>query len=395
VRALVAAFVGGTADARHALLILTKSHKEWSVRAIGVRVAAVAPDEPDAKAMLAEALGAKEDPRVKFAALDALKGAQGSTWQDLVVARVEDPDWGVQVLAARIAGEREIGKAIPTLIKALGAASPRVAEEVVGALRKLTGQSMEPYAEPWAKWWEANRAKWGADGRPLQPVVSVARPSDADFYGIKIKSDKVMFIIDISGSMKLEKQQPAQTAPPHGAVTGDDKPKAPPKEVFSGPKIEIAKKELIRALKALPKEATFDIIAFNHGVMQWQPKMVAATEANKEAAYAWIRDMAPAGSTYIDGALRLAFKMAGMGAYDKAYPGVAVDTIMLLSDGAPTDNAFPESKNMEPKEILDHVKEWNPQQRVKINCIGIDNVVQGIKFMKDLAAQNGGTYVDG
>ena len=93
----------------------------------------------------------------------------------------------------------------------------------------------------------------------------------------------------------------------------------------------------------------FDIIAFNHAVLQWQPKMVQATEANKELAYAWIRDMAPSGSTFIDGALRLGFKMAGMGAYDKAYPGVAVDTIILLSDGAPTDNAFPDSKLMDPE----------------------------------------------
>ena len=87
--------------------------------------------------------------------------------------------------------------------------------------------------------------------------------------------------------------------------------------------------------------------------------------------------------------------MAGMGAYDKAYPGVAVDTIILLSDGAPTDNAVPESKDMDPKEILAHVREWNPQKRIVIHCVGIDNVVQGIEFMKKLAAENGGTYVDG
>ena len=248
-----------------------------------------------------------------------------------------------------------------------------------------------------AKWWEANRSKWGEDGRPLQPVASAPKQSDIDFYGLKVKSDKVLFIIDISGSMKAEKKAPATSAPPPRGATTGDAPKAPepPPQKFSGPKIEIAKQELRRAVKALPKGAMFNIIAFNHGVMQWQPKMLDASEANKEQAYAWIRDMAPAGSTYIDGALRLGFKMAGMGAYDKAYPGVAVDTIILLSDGAPTDNAVPESKDMDPKEILAHVREWNPQKRIVIHCVGIDNVVQGIEFMKKLAAENGGTYVDG
>ena len=139
----------------------------------------------------------------------------------------------------------------------------------------------------------------------------------------------------------------------------------------------------------------FDIISFNHAVIEWKPKMVPATEANKTEAKAWFRDTKPSGSTYVDGALRLAFSMAGMGAYDKAYPGVGVDTILLLSDGAPTDNTLPVSNNMDPEEILKHVAEWNPQHRIVIHCVGIDNVVQGIEFMKKLAAQNGGTYRDG
>ena len=138
-----------------------------------------------------------------------------------------------------------------------------------------------------------------------------------------------MFILDISGSMKDEKQAQAVTKPtPRGPVTGEKPVKEPPPEPegkFSGPKIEIAKKELKRAvLKSLPKEAMFDIISFNYMVSQWQPKMMPATDANKELAYAWIRDMAPAGSTYTEGALQMAFKMAGMGAYDKAYAGVGV-----------------------------------------------------------------------
>ena len=102
----------------------------------------------------------------------------------------------------------------------------------------------------------------------------------------------------------------------------------------------------------------FNIVAFNHAVLQWQPKMVPATDANKELACEWIRDMAPTGSTFIEGALQVGFKIAGMGAYDKAYPGVGVDTIILLSDGAPTDNSA-DGLLADTDAILKQVAEWN------------------------------------
>lgn len=392
--ALSAAMAGG-AEYRKAIFAACRAHKDWAVRAACARMAAMAVEDEPAKGVLSDSLEKEKDPRVKVAALEGLTTAPGSSWHSLVAPRVEDPDWGVQILAIRLAAQREIGKAIPGMIRALAKASTRVAEEAGAALRKLTGQSIEPYAEPWAKWWEENRAKWGEDGRPLQPVVSAPRPEDVTYYGIRVKSDKVMFILDISDSMKSEKQAPP-APPPKGPTTGEPAMKEPdPREKFSGPKIEIAKQELKRVVKGLPKQAMFNIIAFNHVVTLWQPKMMEATEANKELAYAWIRDMQPSGVTYIDGALQMAFKMAGMGAYDKAYPGVALDTIFLLSDGAPTDNGYPNFKDMDPNEILKHVEEWNPQRRIVVNCVGIDNVVQGIEFMKKLAAQNGGVYVDG
>ncbi len=395
VEAAIAAAVAGGPDYRKAVFAAGRTHKDWAVRAAVGRLAAMSADDELSKVVLADSLEKEKDPRVRVAALEPLESAAGTGWHYLVVGRIEDSDWGVQLVAVRIAGKREMGKAIPAMIRALVGAAPRLAEEIGGALKTLTGQSIEPYAEPWARWWEANKANWGDDGRPLKPVVAAPRPADVTYYGIKVRSDKVLFILDISDSMKYEKQAPTPPAP-RGPVTGEPAMKEPEaREKFSGPKIEIAKQELRRVVKTLSKDSTFDIIAFNHTVTLWQPKMMLATDANKELAYAWIRDMAPAGTTFIDGALQMAFKMAGMGAYDKAYPGVAVDTIFLLSDGAPTDNGFPVGKDMDPNEILKHVQEWNSQQRIVINCVGIDNVVQGIDFMKKLAAQNGGTYVDG
>ena len=388
-KALVAAGTAGSEAMRKTILAKCNGSKDWSIRAEGAKLAGSVPDEVGSQAMLQASLEKETDARVRIAALDALETAPGTAWHHWVVARLADAEWGVQMVAARIAGKRTIGKAIPDLITALAKAAPRVAEEINGSLKKLTQQNFEPFAEVWAKWWADNRSKFGEDGKPLEPLaVGGVRPSDAAFYGIKVNSDKVVFVIDISGSMKEEKKAPENKGP---TVTGDG---PAPVAALSGPKIEIAKSILKHAIEGLDKNAHFNIIAFNHSVTQWKDKMTLANPAGKEDAYAWIRDFPPKGSTYVDGALRMAFKLAGLGAFDKEYaPGV--DTIFVLSDGAPTDNSFPNSVLMPPDEILGHVREWNLQKRVIINCVGIDNVVVGIQFLKDLAAQNGGTYRDG
>ena len=74
-----------------------------------------------------------------------------------------------------------------------------------------------------------------------------------------------------------------------------------------------------------------------------------------------------------------------------------MDTIFLLSDGMPTDQSFPTSKAMEPEKILRAVRTWNKLTKVVIHAIAIDPNTQGasfIRFMKDLATQNGGQYTE-
>ena len=79
--------------------------------------------------------------------------------------------------------------------------------------------------------------------------------------------------------------------------------------------------------------------------------------------------------------------------FDRAYPEIAIDTMILLSDGAPTDDDVDKVNLMAPQIILDHVKEWNVNRRIVIHCIGVD-MVEGIEFLRELAAENGGEYID-
>jgi|GEM_PF-6050121 len=398
---VVKAISGGPLALRTNLYARAKGPTDWFFRAAVSQVAAVQPTEKDAAAFLARTLNAsaEKDPRVRLAALEALTPLPDGA-EEHVVGRLADPDWGVQLMAVQIAREKKLTRAIPHLITVLDRASPRLQEAVGVTLKELTGENHEAYAEVWAKWWEANKAKFEGQealkvgGRPRNPVV------DPTLYGLPIKSDRLLFIIDISGSMKDPSSNKVPGVPeapkPSGPVTpkdGDPPPAPPAEEVISGPKIDVAKHELKKAIEKLPKTAKFSIIAYNHAAQVWKEQPVDATPENKEEAFKWIRQWGPSGSTFTDGALRLGFRMAGLGAIDKTYPEVSVDTIVLVSDGAPTDNDPGASKTMDFKLILQHVREWNPQRRVVINCIAVD-MQPGNEFMQKLAAENGGVFVD-
>ena len=405
----------------------SKGPVQWSVRAAAARVAAVQVDEPLSFEFLTKVLAADKDPRVRMSGLEALASrdashaepengekngeeepastdAVGAT-EAMIIGRLADKDWGVRLLAVRVVATQQITSAIPHLINALTDASPRVAEAIGEVLRDFTGENFDPYVDVWARWWEDNKEQFQSNER-IKAGKNKRPASDAHFYGLPVKSDRILFIIDTSSSMKLptKNQNPAEKwKPPEGPTTPGDNdappPPPPPEEILSGPKIKVAQHELKKAIEKLPPSSMFNIIAFNTGVFPWRDKMQKADEKTKKDAQKWVRALEPKGITYIDGALRLAFRMAGLASFDKAYPTVNIDTIVLLSDGAPTtDNIDDVDKNghvklMDKEIILEHVRKWNRHRRVIIHCIGVD-MQAGIELLQILALENGGKYVD-
>ena len=376
-----------------------KASPDWLFRAAVAQLAAATPLDKEAAACLVRALtpANEKDPRVRLATLDALSTLPDGA-EEHVLGRLADPEWTVQLLAVRIVREKKVARAIPHLITALERANPRMQDDVGTTLKELTGQNFDPFADVWAKWWAENKEKFSSTqgvkvgGRPKDP------PVDNTIYGVPIKSDRILFVLDISGSMKDPLKNPQPPTPTSkGPITpkdGDPPPPPPPEEMISGPKIDVAKHELKKAIEKLPKTAKFGIVAYNHATLVWKEHPVDASPENKEEAFKWIRDFKASGSTFTDGALRVAFRIAGLGAIDKAYPEVVVDTIILISDGAPTDNAPDASKVMDFHVILQHVKEWNARGAVVIHTIAIDmtNEVNGNEFLKTLAEQNKGTF---
>jgi len=228
-----------------------------------------------------------------------------------------------------------------------------------------------------------------------------------DYYGIKTQElKKIVFVLDISGSMEglAETNLKGEVVSKATNYVADKAGNAVSKEVGgevgdmagnllkkkvkkSLTKLQKARKELIPAIKGLPEDAVFDVIIFENTVRVWKSDMTEATKSNKLKAQTYLETLKAGGGTNIYDALKKAFDMAGDNVNDSVKP-VQVQTVFLLSDGAPSSG--PETN---PDAIREAVKKWNPYHRITIHTIGLGKDCDE-NFMKGLAADNNGIYID-
>ncbi|MSR45810.1 MAG: VWA domain-containing protein [Planctomycetes bacterium] len=288
-----------------------------------------------------------------------------------VAPALYDPDWRVQVEAIEALRRFHLVSAIPLLIARMESADGRVRDDLCAALRSLTGQKLYASASTWRAWWE------GAGARFERPPAPVARDREAllasaaevteggtQFFGLSSFSKRVVYVLDISGSMR----QPANQ--------GTDTTKT---------KLAVARARLLQAIATLPPDAWFDVIVYAGDVRVCFPRLEPADEPHRKAATAFAD--APAGDgTNIHGALQAAFVLAEPRGRRAVGASPAVDTIFFLTDGQPTSGRV-----IAPELILREVADWNRLKRIRVHTIGI-GADHDRKFLAELAAQNGGNY---
>ena len=397
--ALGAMLAGAEEAARGRILDLVEKRalgqKDFELRTFALGALGPCPGD---RAMKSLREAAKDpSPEVVVGALDALGPRPEAEAVEILGAALADPRW--QVRASAAAGLSASGRAaaVPPLLAALAKAEGRTVDDLVEALVRLTGQKLPPAAAAWEAWWKTAEAGFrgpkdppgggAAKGDGPAPEGPAPGPStDAagnrvSFYGIETRSDRMLFVLDFSGSMTFPGSE-------------SDKERK---------KIDILYEEIKRTILGLPDGAKFNLVGFSSDVRVWKKGGAVRDGKTSKEAIEWIDRQKVVGSTNIYDALETAFKMMGVGASaDKAY-APAYDTIFFMTDGVPTSG-----KVTDKSVILNEVHRWNEGRKIRIHVVGMGGKQKGgpggggpggrgddidKEFLTKLAEGNGGQVV--
>lgn len=336
-------------------------HKAWQQR---VRCATILAHLGDDAAATAFDMGmaAERDPFVLAEMIRLRAKSRPAGLLEALESLLASDDWQVRATVYAELAALPKKDVIDLLIARLDAEDGRLRDDIVDALVVLTGRRFPPDRTIWQGWWTKQRPIW----TPLKPgkkdgekLVKGDGGKSVSFYGIKTHSKRLVFCLDMSGSMAM---------PLDGQGGKKD------------PRIKSAKAQMERALRSLPDDALFTIVTYSSTVTAWKKKLVKATKANKKKAWAYVEKLQPSGSTNIYDALELSLQLAA------GKKGSSADTIFFMTDGVPTDGRI-----VDPSQILAEITQRNRRAGVVIHSIGVSKD-QNAGFLLNLSRANGGRY---
>lgn len=317
-------------------------------------------DDKEAWQARLETLAGSSEPALRNAAL-ALLGGLGKENLDTLVAALDDGLWSTRLVALHALEELAVPASVGEIIARMEAQTGRMRVEFAETLFRMTGQSFGPRYQPWKAWWEKEGKKGFKipsaselkDARERLEVARLKETTGARFFGIRIISEHVVFIIDVSGSM-------------------DELTRSRYVNVKGAPRIAKAKEELLASLDGLTPNSFFNIIPFSGSAYSWKPSMVQWSPEVLAEAKEYVSKLGAGGATNLMDSLNIAFD------------DPEVDTIFLLSDGEPTAGPI-----TDPKSIRKAVQLMNRNRDVTINSIAIGT---SLKILEWLAEDTGGIY---
>lgn len=380
-------------------LIECLSDKSWRIR-YRVVLALAARKEKASVPRFIELTKDKEV-AVRCAAMEALGDFKEEAVVDIGIAALQDKTWQVRSSAAKVLFQVRAQRSIEPLIVAMEVEEGRLLKDYSLALEEITGKFYGMRTEQWRKWWNTNvnRFKIPTDeqlektkAKRAENAAIYSPPGSTSYHGIESPSRRVLFIIDVSGSME------AQVIERERFEDGD---------YPSMSRIDIVKTELQRTIEGLEPYVELNILSFATEVKPWKKKLVKCNVLNRKSAMEWVGRLEAIGGTSKEGLARAgltgsanlemgktntygvlmrALDVENRGAQDDDYE-VSVDTIFFLSDGRPTVGEL-----VDPDDILREVRLANELRKVVIHTIALGEFQK--EFMKTLARQNNGVFVD-
>ncbi len=279
---------------------------------------------------------------------------------------IKDPDWRVRSAAIQASREIRNRECLGGLIDQFQKENGRLRWEILGALQDLSGRDLGPDPKPWKTWWNAAKDSFDPPAK-CNGAGAVIGSTQSEFFSVPILSTRILFIIDLSGSMR-------DPAPGKQSLT----------------KLQAAKDGMCCTIKSLDEEVRFGIAGIgsdDDGVYvqreqkTWRKHLLLwpASPANKGDAEKWVKGVEAKGWTNLWDAIEYGFSDAD------------VDTVFLYTDGGVSRGVW-----VAAGELLSELRRMNRFRRIHINTIEVPgssaNSPDNIKLLRDIAHETGGIY---
>lgn len=269
-------------------------------------------------------------------------------------ALLDDESYPVRAEALiAVAAARNLSS-IPALISRLERTVGIEQDRTTHELRLLTAEDFGTRAKRWAKWWTDNGANFA------MPTLSDATKADSQrtdrrannqtqtaFFGLQVTSDRVAFVIDLSGSMN-GKTKSGKT------------------------RLEVLKEQLDQFLAVYPSGQLFNLIFFGKKASKWRPELTLMNDKIRATARTHVRSLKAPGATAIYDGIQAAFE------------DPRVDTIYLLTDGGPSGGTIDDID-----EIIAEVRRWNSLRHIIIHSVSVG---RDARLLRSLSADSHGDY---
>ena len=373
-RRYVAAFLCSlhpTDSARMALLLVARNQGD-SLRSTALGLLGAWPGD-DVDLFLVRLLGRKFDVRTEPHPFNLLLQRVRSQERPLgrrasieLVQRLRQmllsTDWREVARAVELSAGLGPATRVPLLIDSLaawqrrmklGTGSKRVIDDIVRALSQISGRSVGTNPHNWITWWMAVRT--GKTALHAEPTGG-RQVTSSGFFGLRPVTDKVTFIIDISGSM-----QTGWRTEGHSRYVE-------------------AVEQMMVFLQGLGERGQFNVILFSNEPLRSTPRLVKATAKTLEAARESLFSRAPSGGTNLRSAVELALQLDAQGMVDPSR--LTADTFVVLCDGET------ESGSRWVAPLFERIQ---ADAQLRIHCVLIGT--KGDGTLEALARATGGDFV--
>ena len=214
------------------------------------------------------ALTRHEGEDLRNVAVSELGASQHVQNLPVLIEALDHDLWSTRLKAARAIEALRAPEGIGALCARMAKEDGRVKSEIADILWRMTGQDFRGNASGWGKWWAAEGHGFQVlseeqlaaleDQEELHRLKEISRTT---FFGIRVLSHRVIFIIDSSGSMD---------DPTRGQFVGE----------MGEKRMDVAKKEIEQCLDSLEVESLFNIITFANSPIAWQDRVSEWTKVS-------------------------------------------------------------------------------------------------------------------